>query len=110
MPWVSTINVAAAWLKPSLPSAVLNAARSAAMVEIQILNLISTELKKISDWTLENITLMLREFLSSHNLKMPNIGPLLRACIAGVTSTPDLASMLLILGKDKTLIRINKQI
>lgn len=77
---------------------------------IKILNLISTELKKISDWTLENITLMLREFLSSHNLKMPNIGPLLRACIAGVTSTPDLASMLLILGKDKTLIRINKQI
>jgi glutamyl/glutaminyl-tRNA synthetase len=41
---------------------------------------------------------------------MPNIGPLLRACIAGVTNTPDLASVLAILGRDKTIQRIEKYI
>lgn len=68
---------------------------------------IKPEFEKIQDWTQENIAAMFKEFLKEHGLKMPNIGPLIRACVAGVTNTPDLASVLAILGKEKTLARIS---
>lgn len=72
----------------------------------QILKNIKPEFEKIQDWTTENLAVMFKEFLATHGLKMPNIGPLIRACVAGVTNTPDLASVLAILGKEKTLERI----
>ena len=75
-----------------------------------ILHNIVFEFKKITDWSAVNIAQIFKEFLVEHNLKMPNIGPLLRACIAGVTNTPDLASVLAILGRDKTIQRIEKYI
>jgi glutamyl-tRNA synthetase len=73
---------------------------------IQILINIVPEFEAITDWSQENIAAMFKQFLKTHSLKMPNIGLLLRACVAGVTNTPDLASVLAILGKEKTMARI----
>jgi glutamyl-tRNA synthetase len=73
-----------------------------------IINNIIPQFAAITDWNNENIATMFKDFLQTYHLKMPNIGPLLRACIAGVTNTPDLASVLGILGKEKTIQRIQK--
>jgi glutamyl-tRNA synthetase len=77
---------------------------------LKILHNIIPEFKKITDWNNQTIAEMFKEFLVTYSLKMPNIGPLLRACVAGVTNTPDLASVLAILGYDKTIKRIEHYI
>jgi glutamyl-tRNA synthetase len=77
---------------------------------IKILQNIALEFEKISEWNAIQIAEMFKAFLVNHNLKMPNIGLLLRGCVAGVTNTPDLASVLAILGKDKTMKRIKKYV
>jgi glutamyl-tRNA synthetase len=77
---------------------------------IKILHAILPEFKNITQWNAVTIAEMFKGFLTKHNLKMPNIGPLLRGCIAGVTNTPDLASVLAILGKDKTINRIGRYV
>lgn len=75
---------------------------------LQILHNIIPKFEAITHWNSDAITEMFKEFLKTYHLKMPNIGPLLRACVAGVTNTPDLASVLEILGKEKTLLRIKR--
>ena len=77
---------------------------------LKILHNIIPEFQKISEWNNDAIVNMFKDFLTNNALKMPNIGPLLRACVAGVTNTPDLASVLAILGKEKTIERIQKYI
>ncbi len=75
---------------------------------LKILHNILPKFEAITHWNNDTITEMFKEFLKTHDLKMPNIGPLLRACVAGVTNTPDLASVLGILGKEKTILRIKR--
>ncbi len=75
---------------------------------LKILQNILPKFETITHWHSDTITEMFKEFLKTHDLKMPNIGPLLRACVAGVTNTPDLALVLGILGKEKTILRIKK--
>ena len=74
---------------------------------IIILRNIYPEFSALNEWSKENLAALFKDFLKKHQLKMPNIGPLIRAVTAGVTNTPDLASVLAILGKEKTIQRMD---
>ncbi|MEM6602971.1 MAG: glutamate--tRNA ligase [Pseudomonadota bacterium] len=66
--------------------------------------------KALDIWSAETIDTTIKELLTEENIKMGKIGPVIRAAVAGRTSTPDLCPVLAALPKDIALKRIEKSI
>lgn len=73
---------------------------------IQKLKAIVEKFSGLIVWDNESVAHALKEFLNEHHLKMPQIGSVVRACVAGRVSTPDLVPVLVALGQETVLQRI----
>lgn len=75
-------------------------------INITRLGKIYSAFQQLSIWSLDNINDVMNAFLEQENIKMSKIGPVIRAAIAGRTSTPDLSSVLAFFTQDEVLKRI----
>jgi glutamyl-tRNA synthetase len=60
------------------------------------------------EWSKEAIAAMIKEVLAAHTLKMPALAMPLRLMITGQLQTPAIDAVLLIVGRDSVLERLNK--
>ncbi len=58
------------------------------------------------NWDLEKLTASINEFLAEKNLKMRDIGPLLRAALTGMKQSPSIVDIMVVLGRSETSTRI----
>ncbi len=58
------------------------------------------------NWDLEKLTASVNGFLAEKNLKMRDVGPLLRAAVTGMKQTPSIIDIMAILGQSETRTRI----
>lgn len=72
-----------------------------------LLKQLQNELENISDWNKENIHTVIVTVAEKNNLKMGKIAQPLRISVTGSTMSPSIDTTLVLLGKDKTLQRIN---
>ena len=61
-------------------------------------------------WTIEALQLALDSYCAAHNLHMGQVGPPLRAALTGGLPAPDLAPVMVWLGRDEVLARIQKHL
>ena len=73
---------------------------------IKNLEVIVEKFSALTIWDNDSVAQTLKEFLNEQNLKMPQIGPVIRAAVAGRISTPDLVPVLVALGQETVLHRI----
>lgn len=59
------------------------------------------------DWTQQALHDAIQEAVSAHSLKFPKVAMPLRVMVAGIAQTPSVDAVLLLLGKEETLRRIN---
>jgi glutamyl-tRNA synthetase len=63
---------------------------------------------KTVEWTREAIAAVLKATLGAHKLKMPQLAMPVRLLVAGTTHTPSIDSVLMLLGRDVVVGRIEK--
>lgn len=71
-----------------------------------ILSSFANALENMPEWTLEAIKATIKEFCTSNNVKMPQLGMPLRLKLCGTTQTPSFDAVIYILGKNKVLSRL----
>ncbi|MDD3266872.1 MAG: glutamate--tRNA ligase, partial [Burkholderiales bacterium] len=71
-----------------------------------ILDKFAEVVANIDVWSLDNIKVVIKEFCTTENVKMPQLGMPLRLKLCGTTQTPSFDAVLMILGKDEVLLRI----
>lgn len=62
----------------------------------------------LTDWSLDAIKALIKEFCANHNVKMPQLGMPLRLKLCGTTQTPSFDAVIYILGKNNVLDRLAK--
>ncbi len=62
---------------------------------------------KSSDWTLKSINENINKYLNKNNLKMRDLGPVLRLILTGKKNSPDIFKVIYILGRNECIKRIN---
>ncbi len=73
---------------------------------INILKAFSTKLTTITNWELDTIKAMIKEFCNEQNIKMPALGMPLRLKICGTTQTPSIDNIIYLMGRDEVIKRI----
>ena len=58
------------------------------------------------NWDLERLTASVNAFLAEKNLKMRDIGPLLRVALTGMKQSPSIVDIMVVLGRSETSTRI----
>ena len=58
------------------------------------------------NWDLDKLTASIKKFLSEKNLKMRDVGPLLRAAVTGMKQSPSIFDIMVVLGRSETRTRI----
>lgn len=71
-----------------------------------VLGKFATALGALSEWSLDNIKALIKEFCATEGIKMPQLGMPLRLKLCGTTQTPSFDAVLNILGKDNVLSRL----
>lgn len=71
-----------------------------------VLGKFATALEALSEWSLDNIKALIKEFCATEGIKMPQLGMPLRLKLCGTTQTPSFDAVLNILGKDNVLSRL----
>ncbi|AZL14973.1 glutamate--tRNA ligase [Rickettsiales endosymbiont of Stachyamoeba lipophora] len=69
---------------------------------------LKTSLEVLNHWQESEIQTLLKDFCKEHNIKMGDIGPLIRIALTGSLNSPSIFEMMFALGKEETLNRINK--
>jgi len=64
-------------------------------------------LHSVSAWEKDLINEEIKEFLNNNNMKMADIGPSLRLILTGTRKSPDITSILYMLGKDRVIDRLD---
>lgn len=67
-------------------------------------------LEKATDWNVDAIEAVLRDFMESHDLKLGKVAQPLRAALTGAVVSPNIFEVIAVLGKDETLARIRDQL
>ncbi len=65
-------------------------------------------LKSIDSWTESEIKNVLKKFLKDHDIKLGEIGPVLRAALTGNINAPSIFEVMYALGKAKAVLRIQQ--
>lgn len=73
-----------------------------------ILSNFADTISNITDWTLDNIKLAIKEFCTTYNIKMPQLGMPLRLKLCGTTQTPSFDAIVHLLGKEEVVTRLSK--
>ena len=58
------------------------------------------------NWDLQTLTVSINKFLAKKNLKMRDVGPLLRAAVTGTKQSPSIVNIMVVLGRSETSTRI----
>ena len=90
--------------RPVVPDAAAAAALHA--VSDRILAELTPHLQNVS-WTREDLEVALAGFAEAHDTKFGKLAGPLRAALAGRTVTPSVFDMMLVLGRDETVARLN---
>lgn len=72
----------------------------------QVLNNFASAIDGLSEWSLDAIKALIKEFCTSQNIKMPQLGMPLRLKLCGTTQTPSFDAIIHILGKNNVLARL----
>jgi len=70
------------------------------------LKLTVTELKTITDWTTENLEIVIRQLQEKHDWKKNQYFMMLRIATTGKTATPPLFETMTVIGKDEIITRL----
>jgi glutamyl-tRNA synthetase len=60
------------------------------------------------EWNRQALSLMLKEVLAAHQLKMPQLAMPLRLLITGQLQTPSIDAVIALFGREVVLSRLNK--
>jgi len=63
---------------------------------------------KSTEWNLIELKENIEKFLVENNLKMKDLGPILRSILTGKTNTPDIFKVIFIIGRNECIRRLNK--
>jgi len=63
---------------------------------------------KSTKWNLIELKENIEKFLVENNLKMKDLGPILRGVLTGKTNTPDIFKVIFIIGRNECIRRLNK--
>ncbi len=63
---------------------------------------------KSTNWDLIEIKKYIEKFLVENNLKMKDLGPILRSILTGKTNTPDIFKVIFIIGRNECIKRLTK--
>ncbi len=74
------------------------------------LNRLFTSLADLSDWTEDRLAQALKDFAEAEEIGFGKVGQPLRAALTGGAPAPDLAQVMVFLGRDEALDRIKDQI
>lgn len=75
----------------------------------QILSALAPILSQIEEWTEENLEKTLKEFADQKKIKLGKIAQPLRAALTGRSTSPGIFDVLVVLGKNESIARINDQ-
>ena len=63
---------------------------------------------KSTKWNLIELKENTEKFLVENNLKMKDLGPILRSILTGKTNTPDIFKVIFIIGRNECIKRLTK--
>ncbi len=75
-----------------------------------ILLLVKTELKALEDWNSDEIGRTVKSFAAQQGIRFPEVAQPLRIAVSGSAATPSIDQTLWLVGKDRSLRRIEKAI
>ena len=78
--------------------------------KITVLNSLKTRLSNVGNWAAENIHTEVKSTADDMNLKLGNVAPVLRLAVTGGANSPSIDLTLELLGREKTLQRIDQAI
>lgn len=67
-------------------------------------------IEKIQDWTKETLSQLIHDYLEQKQMKMKDLAQILRLALTGTSNTPGITDLLLILGPQESLKRIQENI
>lgn len=63
-------------------------------------------IEALSEWSLDNLKILIKDFCATNNIKMPALGMPLRLKLCGTTQTPSFDALVYLLGRNEVLARI----
>lgn len=91
------------WLSNDFTGNLLNLDKGDLNLVFDVLNIL-----KSSKWNLIELKENIEKFLVENNLKMKDLGPILRSVLTGKTNTPDIFKVIFIIGRNECIRRLNK--
>ncbi len=76
----------------------------------QIIALIVKQLAEISNWAIDDIKECVKDFAEKQDIKLGKIAQPLRAALTGRAVSPGVFEVMVILGKDESIMRLNDQL
>ena len=91
------------WLSNDFTGNLLNLDKGDLNLVFDVLNIL-----KSSKWNLIELKENIEKFLVENNLKMKDLGPILRSVLTGKTNTPDIFKVIFIIGRNECIRRLTK--
>ena len=91
------------WLSNDFTNNLSNLDKGDLNLVFEVLNIL-----KSSKWNLIELKENIEKFLVENNLKMKNLGPILRSVLTGKTNTPDIFKVIFIIGRNECIKRLTK--
>ena len=91
------------WLSNDFTNNLLDLNQENLNLEFEVLNII-----KSTEWNLIELKENIEKCLVENNLKMKDLGPILRIILTGKTNTPDIFKVIFIIGRNECIKRLTK--
>ena len=91
------------WLSNDFTNNLSNLDQENLNLVFEVLNIL-----KSTKWNLIELKENIEKFLVENNLKMKDLGPILRSVLTGKTNTPDIFKVIFIIGRNECIRRLNK--
>ena len=91
------------WLSNDFTSNLLDLNQENLDLVFEVLNIL-----KSTKWNLIELKKNIEKFLVENNLKMKDLGPILRSILTGKTNTPDIFKVIFIIGRNECIKRLTK--
>ena len=91
------------WLSNDFTNNLSNLDKGDLNLVFEVLNIL-----KSTNWNLIELKENIEKFLVENNLKMKDLGPILRSVLTGKTNTPDIFKVIFIIGRNECIKRLTK--
>ena len=91
------------WLSNDFTNNLLDLNQENLNLVFEVLNIL-----KSTEWNLIELKENIEKFLVENNLKMKDLGPILRSILTGKTNTPDIFKVIFIIGRNECIKRLTK--